>query len=321
MKKKVINIFSTAFSGSTMLDLMLANGEKGFSCGEVIWMFRPWAKHHINPLCGCGNPDCKIWEKIIEYGDDFFYSGIFNEFPHLDYVVDSSKDLSWLFDQNRNLQSTNIQPINLLLWKEPTDYAYSLWKRGLPKRWKGMWVRYYSTFFSFADNWISVRYRDLAEKPKETIEALCSILGIPYFDEKELFWKGTFHSMFGSDSTKIHLFEKDSVEFNKLKIKLVRSKTNIKKDQINEFANYRKIHYDKRYLDKLPNTITKNRRYHKKITEIKKVLELTDFKETPASSVFQRAKRINHNPFWYYREKALFWILYQKTKIKMNFGN
>ena len=82
-----------------LIDLMLANGEEGFSCGEVAAYFRPWRSYHYNPPCGCGNPKCEFWQNIDAYGESKVYEAIFNQNPKVNFIVDSSKDLSWIYDQ------------------------------------------------------------------------------------------------------------------------------------------------------------------------------------------------------------------------------
>ena len=64
LTKKVIFVGGTSFSGSTFLDMMLANGEEGFSAGEVYALFYPYRPGHINPQCCCGDPSCTIWKDI-----------------------------------------------------------------------------------------------------------------------------------------------------------------------------------------------------------------------------------------------------------------
>ena len=218
-----------------MLDLMLANGNDGFSCGEVIALFRPFRPHHVNPTCGCRNPDCTIWNKATQYGEKDLYSGLFKQFQQLNFVVDSSKNLNWVFDQVRYLKKTDLQPVFILLWKEPIEFAYSSWKRGRSLGWEVRWMRYYSTFFSIMNEWISIRYSDMVSNSSETIRGLCMKIGIPYYNGKELFWSGRHHTLFGSNSAKAHLLDRESEEFSKLITKRKQAKPNVDGDQIDEF--------------------------------------------------------------------------------------
>ena len=117
--KKVVFIGGTSYSGSTFLDLMLSNADNGFSCGEVSAFFRPFRSHHLDPKCSCGDPTCCIWEKIGRYGERGVYEGIFKEMPHIDFVVDSSKNPLWIKDQIKNLRDSEVEIINILSWVFP----------------------------------------------------------------------------------------------------------------------------------------------------------------------------------------------------------
>ena len=79
----------------------------------------------------------------------------------------------------------------------------------------------------------------------------------------------------------------------------------------------REIYYDPDYLSKVPDNIKNNIRFGEKIEQIKNILELTDFRETPDQSIFQQAKNIHKSPLWYPREKVLRWYLWQTSKLYM----
>jgi hypothetical protein len=305
--KTCIFILSTAFSGSTMLDLMLANGQDGFSCGELSAYFRPWRPHHNHPHCGCGNPNCIIWPRLKEYGEDQIYTGIFREFPQVKHVVDTSKDISWLRAQNNYLKSQNIKPIYIVLWKDPLEYALSCWKRGKSNGWARKWTDYYSNVFSIIDKWVTVRYKDLAENPQDTLRGLCSKIGIPYFDGKEHFWNGKYHSLFGSDSVKLHLVEKNSREFQELLKARERAKPNIRFDHINESLYHRTIYYDQNYLEKLPEEIRNSDKHQQKIDHIRTILNLTNFSESPTKHILKEVKKRVHPQSWYEKAKTIYW--------------
>jgi hypothetical protein len=81
--KTVIFVGGSSYSGSTLLDLMLANAPDGFSCGEVSQMFHPYKKHHFNLVCGCGNSDCTLWSEVKQAGADKLYDTIFETFRML----------------------------------------------------------------------------------------------------------------------------------------------------------------------------------------------------------------------------------------------
>ena len=99
-KAKIILIGGTAYSGSTVLDLMLSNAQNGFSCGEVNALFRPYRKHHFSQKCACGENDCDIWRNVLAGGECNLWNNLKAQNPKVSFFIDSSKDLVWLYDQN-----------------------------------------------------------------------------------------------------------------------------------------------------------------------------------------------------------------------------
>jgi hypothetical protein len=69
--RKLINICGTSYSGSTMLDLIIGNDDKGFSLGEIYAWFRPYRTHHLNIKCSCDGIDCP-WDKLKYIKEDDF---------------------------------------------------------------------------------------------------------------------------------------------------------------------------------------------------------------------------------------------------------
>ena len=93
--RTAILIGGTAYSGSTLLDMLLANDPHGFSCGELHAVIQPYLEHHFSPRCGCGNPDCTVWEDIRDQGERA-HEHLLTKFPETRFLVDSSKDVAWL---------------------------------------------------------------------------------------------------------------------------------------------------------------------------------------------------------------------------------
>ncbi len=94
---KLINICGMGGSGTTMLDLMLGNGNDAFSCGEVYAWFRPWRSHHRSIVCSCGETPCPVWEQIKDSAENRFHSDVCRRLG-VSFVIDSSKELRWLTD-------------------------------------------------------------------------------------------------------------------------------------------------------------------------------------------------------------------------------
>lgn len=225
MRKKVIFIGGSSYSGSTILDMMLSTGTRGFSTGEVVAMFYPYRPHHLNPSCGCGDESCTLWSTLRHKGAANLYQEIFYRFPDVDYIVDSSKDPYWIEMQSRMLTKQGIDVSHVLIAKTPTEFAKSRLKRGLAKDWGKDWVAYHRLYFSKVNDWISVRYSDLAKRPGETLRIVCESADIEYFSGMERYWEDIHHTLFGNDSAKIHLYAPESESFNKCHDKMTETIT------------------------------------------------------------------------------------------------
>ena len=101
-------IGGTAYSGSTLLDMILANDQSGFSCGEVGAYVYPFRRHHKSPTCGCGEPDCGIWRDPRAATVDV-HRYLFDRFPDVSFLVDSSKSIEWISQQHRQPQRAHLE--------------------------------------------------------------------------------------------------------------------------------------------------------------------------------------------------------------------
>lgn len=201
--KKVILISGTARSGSTLLSLMLANSPQAITVGELHYLFRPDKPMHLlkNKNCFCSDSDCKFWGKMSRAGEKQIYSKIFEEFNHLNLIVDSSKRPLWIKDQIAYSKNKEYETIVVIPYKSPLEYAYSKDKRNNLQGWKKGWIKQHRIFFNLFDDFISVRYKNLAMNPVTELKTLCKTLDIPYFKGKENFWNSdNSHLLFGSTS-------------------------------------------------------------------------------------------------------------------------
>ncbi|MBA2409850.1 MAG: hypothetical protein H0V62_08800 [Gammaproteobacteria bacterium] len=205
--KKVIFVGGSSYSGSTLLDLMLANAPDGFSCGEVSQMFHPYKQHHFNLNCGCGKSDCTLWGNVQKAGINELYATIFKTFSNVNTIVDSSKDPLWIYERSQQLRAAGIDVKNILIWKTPEEYYYSCAKRGKELRWENAWINYHSLYFRMVPGWQSVRCADLVASD-DTLESVSDAVGIEYFSGKRRYWDKVHHTLFGNHSAKLHLYEK-----------------------------------------------------------------------------------------------------------------
>jgi hypothetical protein len=209
MNKTLINICGTARSGSTMVDLMLGNDSCAFSLGEVYAWFRPFRSHHFKIICSCGKDDCP-WKKIQALKECEFHEKCFN-ILNIDVLVDSSKDLPWVIDNNIWASKNNITVYNILLFKQPINFFYSFWKRGVSfDNAKKSYIKYYKRFFQSGIKFIALDYNKLVADPANVLENLCILMEIPYFEGKERFWEKEHHHIFGSRGTRKQVEKADS---------------------------------------------------------------------------------------------------------------
>ena len=133
-------------------------------------------------------------KKIAEYWEKCF------DILNVNILVDSSKNLTWVIDNNIRAKKDGFDVSNILLYKEPVSFFYSYWKRGFPihKARHDIFVKYYKRFFQANLPFIALDYNKLVADPASILENLCQLLGISYFEGKERFWEKEHHHLFGS---------------------------------------------------------------------------------------------------------------------------
>lgn len=207
--KTLINILGTGRCGSTMLDAMLGNGDRCNSLGEVNAWFRPWRRHHFTLDCSCGLTSCSIWALLRNLKVNEFHCKAF-ELLDVDFLIDSSKSLTWLIDQQQWLAG-DIRVFNVAIYKDPMELAYSNWKRNLPITVAWMhYKKYYSRLLALKYPFVTIRYRDLVENPRAKLLELCNLINMKCPEGKENFWKGDLHFLFGSKGVREQLQKKNS---------------------------------------------------------------------------------------------------------------
>jgi hypothetical protein len=211
--RTVVFVGGTSYSGSTLLDMILANDPTGLSCGEVYAIFYPYRRHHLH-LDGLSRT--VDWRAIKASGPQNLYRNLFERFPKTRFIIDSSKSPIWISERSSELQKMGIRTENLLIWKSPSEFLASRRKRGQERGWQREWVNYHRYYFTLVENWKSVRYSDLVAN-KATLPRVCAMLGIPYFPTKEHYWNQEQHTVFGNDTARIHLHEESSPEFARVR--------------------------------------------------------------------------------------------------------
>lgn len=204
--KEVIFVGGTSFSGSTLLDMIIANDPNGSSLGEIVALFRPYRKHHLVVRKEmCQDP---IWGKIIKGGENNLYLNLFKYFPQINFFVDSSKDVFWIKKQQRLLEKQGIEYKNVLLYKTSHEFALSYSKRKLKKHWSKEYINYYLDYFSLFKEYSQISYKQLINDDK-VLKKLCEELSIMYTLNKKSYWEKEHYTFFGNYRARIHTDNKN----------------------------------------------------------------------------------------------------------------
>jgi len=226
--RKVVFVGGSSYSGTTFLDLMLANAIDGFSCGEVNLLFNPYRQHHFNINCSCGDPHCLIWHEVKRAGPDNLYATIFRLLPNVSYIVDSSKDPLWIQRQTKNLICSEIAVENVLIWKTPQEYYHSCAKRGLERGWESAWINYHKLYFRMVNSWHAVPCSQVVAST-DSLRMICECIGLDYFEGKHRYWEKIHHMLFGNHSAKRHLYQKGTDAYEQSR--------KVQQDSFKRFAN------------------------------------------------------------------------------------
>lgn len=263
--KKVIFIGGSSYSGTTMLDMILSNDPEGFSCGEIHALFYPYRKHHKKPTCGCGDSNCMIWENIKKQGVKNCYRAIFQLFPQITFIIDSSKNPLWIKYQMKQLQQQNISYKNILIWKHPLDIAASHYKRNQIDKWEQSWKNYHHLYFHLIQSFELIAYKDIIQS-KMSLKKVCDILGIPFFEDKSRYWEKTQHTLFGNRTAKIHLWNQESSVF-------LNTHKQLESDHTEKYHNFKSIYYNNVLPQNLQDQIKLRCQNEKELSYLLKILE------------------------------------------------
>ena len=195
-----VNVCGPGRSGTTMLDLMLGTPAEAFSCGEAVAAFQPRRPEHAHLVCSCGEDPCPVWERLRAGPVEQFHRRVADTLG-VERVIDSSKWFGWVRDANRWGADSGMRVVNLLIWKEPLELAFSWWKRGeLPADEEAIWcyVQYHARLLDAGFPVVSVPYADLADDPAGVLASTCRAIGLPYEPGQERFWTTQHHNLFGS---------------------------------------------------------------------------------------------------------------------------
>lgn len=181
-----------------MLHLMLGSSSEAVAVGEVLNWFRPIKAHHFQPSCACGRTDCPFWNQLSETKESRFHKAVTTT-TGKPFVVDSSKEISWLIDTRRWASTSGMSVFNVFIWKDPVDLAHSFWKRtGDLMLWRSEFLKYYKRIDQVALPLLTVNLGELLSTPNTTLSQLCAAIGMRYEPGMERFWEFEHHHLFGN---------------------------------------------------------------------------------------------------------------------------
>lgn len=233
--KKVIFVSGAEFSGTTFLHMILANDPHGLAVGEAHNMMRPSRQYHFNMHCSCGEHPCSTWQHLRSIGEERLYQSIFEIFPEVDFVLDSSGDPFWIRDQTNYLKRQGIAVQDFVIWKSPYEFAQSHYKRGSLEAWEGSWTTYHRLYYTLFNRWPAMAYSRIV-RDRDLLRALCDYLEIEDYEGKESFWERQQHVVGGNPSARVHLYPPNSAHF-KENVQRSSSKVDVIQD-----GTYRRIY-------------------------------------------------------------------------------
>ena len=267
--KRVIFVGGTEFSGSTFFHMILANDPRGFAIGEAHNFLRPSQPHHFDMRCSCGETPCAVWQEVKSAGEEHLYQTIFDRFPDIEFIVDSSKNPFWIRSQTANLSRQGINTQNILMWKTPYEFAHSYHKRGNAAAWERSWVSYHRVYRTFFAEWRAIRYWDFVQK-RSALESVCSYLNIPYFQNKEQYWEKIHHVVGGNPSARVHLYADNSSDYQDN----VRRSTS--KIEVSEKGLHQSIYYESNLDPEVKNSVEDRLNNNPHVIPILNMLEARD---------------------------------------------
>ncbi len=299
---KVIFIAGTAYSGSSMLNMILGNSSNSFAIGEVRGLFHPTKKYHINPECGCGNPKCNVWLEIQKHGKkNNIYRTIFNNYNNIETIIESSKDPFWIKKQINQLHKIGIKTKLILIWKTPEEFALSKLKRNEIKFWDRAWINYHKLFFQmFKDcDWYTIKYKDLVKNRNSEIKKLCELYDLKFHHRMIFFWEKKHHILFANTSSKFHMYDENNKAYKQSIDSLNRNEIKFNTDKKMTDSMHRSIYYNGTYNHKLPKIVYKTIKEKTIIKKIEKVLEIKDIKSSNQNNAIILQDRIIMIALWY----------------------
>jgi len=207
----VVFINSAGLAGTTLLCLILGSVKNAFACGEVAYLVDP--RPQFADLDRAWRDfrqayaSKAFWERIKRAGEENLFPAI-HEKTGAKLIADSSCDQgsrqwqNFVVPQHNYLaRLDNFSSLDILIWKSPSEQAWSYYKRGqdVLGRFR-RWLAFHMDFLATSCDPLIIRYRDLAQHPQEMLEVLLERIGNPYDPMILEFWKKRHQCIWGNKS-------------------------------------------------------------------------------------------------------------------------
>lgn len=225
-KIKVVFVFSSGHSGSTLLDLILGSHPDVFGLGELARV-----ENNLPNICGFCGDACEYWKKRVSLpillkhcsggkGGQFFlrelqrldrsiYSHLSEWFGYSNFV-DSSKPLSWFKGQMRYKHyKREFTPIFIHMMRDGraviNSYLRKYPEKGVEKI-TDEWIQTTRNIQKLYDDYdgpkCRIGYELLALQPDHAIKQICDLLKITYIPDMLNYWNYEHHSIGGNAGTR-----------------------------------------------------------------------------------------------------------------------
>lgn len=206
VQKTVCWILGTAYSGSSLLNLLL-DGQPGVrGMGEAFHFIsgkeRPWCT-----VCQTSVLECSLKKYVDE---DEFYQSIFRFYTDCNILVDSSK--WWKFCAIDHGIEPGICYKAVFISKTPHEFAYSLIHHNAQADARHAfleWIQCYRSHLRVANkalqlaegDVVSIPYQEMSDSPIDTVQNLCEFLNVPFdLRRAEEWWKTDSHIIGGNNA-------------------------------------------------------------------------------------------------------------------------
>ena len=195
MNKKVFFVAGTSYSGSTLLDLILANDENAVSVGEIEALYHPVKQHHLEKIKELRSDE--LWSRKLREGVGNLYNDLHDTLG-VETIVDSSKNPAWIRFHIERLPN-EVEWHVILVHKTLADLKHSFEKRGRYS-WLRVYKNYHSLLFRNVETFHAIEYKEIPTQSNKFF-SLLKDLGVYHNNSRLNFWEQKRTNFFGNNNT------------------------------------------------------------------------------------------------------------------------